>query len=249
MNQHTVAESIPAYVRNIPIALRWLGARDVEYNHRNKQTFYRMRWGELVLNRPGFGLELCRFEEGYSLKCQVCRVLAYVRLPFLQRWHREPEEIMESWGASWFGHDGYLALHWGRRYSHLTPFWKQWKQTSHEVRRPDGLWVPFVGSWEEKRDGKEPDGRQEETYPYRYLLQSGEVQHRLATIYVERRTRTMVWLPFIRRTAYWMNVHFNDEVGERSGSWKGGCIGCSYEIRADETPRECLKRMELERKF
>jgi len=39
------------------------------------------------------------------------------------------------------------------------------------------------------------------------------------------------------------------EVGKEKGSWKGGCVGCSYEILPNETPLECLKRMEKERKF
>lgn len=246
------ASSGPAFDLAIPVVLRWLGARDVEYSHRTKQTDYRMRWGQLVLNKPGFGCELCLFEEGYSLKLHAFRVLAFIRLPF--RAGREPHEMMESWGASYHPPElGGLHLHWGRRYKILTPFWRQWEQSAHEVRRPDGMWTPFVGSWEERcerrPDGKEPDGRHLETYPYRYLLQSGEVQERTATIYVERRTRRLKYLPFVRRVSHAISVEFSDEVGERSGSWKGGCVGCGYDLRPGETPRECLKRMERERKF
>lgn len=32
-------------------------------------------------------------------------------------------------------------------------------------------------------------------------------------------------------------------------SWKGGTIGCGYALRPNESPYECLKRMEQERKF
>jgi hypothetical protein len=39
------------------------------------------------------------------------------------------------------------------------------------------------------------------------------------------------------------------ECGERKGSWKGGTLGCSYELLPNETPLDCLKRMEKERKF
>jgi len=38
------------------------------------------------------------------------------------------------------------------------------------------------------------------------------------------------WTP-ITRTAHYIDVQFSDEVGERSGSWKGGTIGCAYEMR------------------
>ena len=30
---------------------------------------------------------------------------------------------------------------------------------------------------------------------------------------------------------------------------KGGTISCSYELRKDETPEQCLRRMEKERVF
>ena len=40
-----------------------------------------------------------------------------------------------------------------------------------------------------------------------------------------------------------------EEVGKKKGSWKGGCIGCSYDLKPGETPEECLKRMEKEREF
>src|SRR4051812_48210332 len=39
----------------------------------------------------------------------------------------------------------------------------EWRHMRHEVRRADGSWVPFVGSWE--RD-KEQDGREESTFSY-----------------------------------------------------------------------------------
>jgi hypothetical protein len=50
----------------------------------------------------------------------------------------------------------------------------------------------------------------------------------------------------VRRT---IDVHFSKEVGEYKGSWKGGTLGCVYEILLDEEPLDCLKRMERERKF
>lgn len=87
-----------------------------------------------------------------------------------------------------------------------------------------------------------------ETHPYTYTLRSGEVQHRTATIKVERRTWTRWWLPF-RRISRSIDVEFSGEVGERTGSWKGGCIGCSFPMLASETPVQALRRMEATRKF
>ena len=91
-----------------------------------------------------------------------------------------------------------------------------------------------------------------ETHPYTYVLRSGEVQKRTATISKRRHIlgrrvlRSLGWPVHISES---IDIEFSDEVGERSGSWKGGCIGCSYELRPGETMEQSLRRMEAERKF
>lgn len=91
-----------------------------------------------------------------------------------------------------------------------------------------------------------------ETHPYTYVLRSGEIQKREATITRERWVlgrRILHRLGWPKRRKMEIDVRFSDEVGERSGSWKGGCVGCSYEMKPGETPLETLRRMERERKF
>jgi hypothetical protein len=181
----------------------------------------------------------------------------FIPLVFMDRWHREPYEIMESWGV--YYHYRSIWFCWGHRSKSFHLPW-DFTHIKHEVRRPDGTWVPYVGSWEVKQpnrtplvgDGKEPDGRWEELYPYHYVLKSGEVQERMATVYVERREwrwRWFTWLPWPRKRSLSIYVDFSDEVGERTGSWKGGAVGCGYEMKKGETPLDTLRRMESERKF
>lgn len=238
----------PVFKRHTPAWVRWLGGRD-NYGE------YRMRWGSMTTNRFGFALELCLFEEDYSLKVAFLWVQAFINLPFLRWWARDPEEVMESWGASYTSDYG-IQLHWGRRYKFITMPWRDWDQVSHDVLRPDGTWAPFVGSWEEKQeyrpDGKDPDGRHVETHPYKYMLSSGEVQERTASCHAERRLRRLRglrWTSLFQRVTHAIDVSFSDEVGDRSGSWKGGCTGCGWELKPDETIERCLKRMERERRF
>lgn len=90
-----------------------------------------------------------------------------------------------------------------------------------------------------------------ETYDYFYTLKSGEVQFRKASVYVDRMTWRMRWWPLLpfKKQRDSISVTFSEEVGEGTGSWKGGCTGCGYDILPHETPLECLKRMERERKF
>ena len=87
------------------------------------------------------------------------------------------------------------------------------------------------------------------TYDYTYILKNGTVQNRKATCHIERRTWSVRWAPWLKKVSTTLDVNFNDEVGERSGTWKGGTIGCSYEMLPNETPEQTLRRMEKERKF
>lgn len=242
---HHMSVVIPE--RGIPALLRLFGAR-----WRDGARSFRMSWGEISFGRPGWALGLNLFGDPshFSLHIHVWRIVnAYIRLPFLRRFAREPEEMMETWGASYEAEMGTLVLRWGAKYKHVNMPWRNWVHIAHEVRRADGSWVPFVGSWE---GDKQPDGRATESHPYRYLLTSGEKQEVTATIHVERRSWRLKWLRWtsrFQRVSHSIDVQFSGEVGERSGSWKGGTIGCGYGLRENETPRECLRRMEQERRF
>jgi hypothetical protein len=71
-------------------------------------------------------------------------------------------------------------------------------------------------------------------------------------VYVEEREWRQHWLKWtsmfahVRRS---IDVHFSKEVGSRKGSWKGGVLGCGYEMKKGESALQCIKRMELERTF
>jgi hypothetical protein len=89
----------------------------------------------------------------------------------------------------------------------------------------------------------------QETHKYTDKI-DGEVVN--ATISVEEREWRPLWFQWTnlfakkRRT---ISIDFDKEVGKQKGSWKGGCVGCGYDLKSDETPVECLRRMEIERKF
>lgn len=124
---------------------------------------------------------------------------------------------------------------------HLVFSWGKSKGTRGDPR----LFVNMPWSWRH-REHKILSAPEKHDYIYR--LRSGEIQQRTATIKVESRMWTRYWLPW-RRLSRYIDVDFSDEVGERTGSWKGGTTGCSYNMLADETPLQCLRRMERERSF
>lgn len=189
--------------------------------------------------RPSIGL--CLFEEGYCAD-----VFGYlISLPFLDRWHHYPDEIMERWGA--YYQDNAVVFNWKNSYKFIHMPW-DWDHIKTEVRRPDETWAKKHYSW----DGGEPDDRWGGTYPYTYTLKNGTVQERLATIFVERREwrrKFLKWCPLFAKVRISLDISFNGEVGEQSGSWKGGTIGCGWDLKKGESPLDALRRMEKERKF
>lgn len=136
----------------------------------------------------------------------------------------------------------------------INPF--EWKFQKHEVRRADHSWAPAEGYWDHGKDQpvtySGPDGREVFTAPYLYVLKNGTVQNRTATFCVERREwrpRCLQWTALFAKVHTSIDVNFDDEVGERTGSWKGGTIGCVWDLKPGETPEQALRRMEAERKF
>lgn len=195
--------------------------------------------------RPRLSFSLDLFEEEYCLDFFGF----LIALPFLDRWHREPEEMMESWGFSVYWADRYVVWRWGSYWKSIDMPWA-FRHLITEVRKPDGTWVEAIEEWTAKEG--ESDGRWKETYDYTYTLKSGEIQHRKADIHVRRMTwvwRWTYWLKWPRKVRTSIDIRFDDEVGERTGSWKGGCTGCGWDLKPNETPLESLRRMERERVF
>lgn len=105
----------------------------------------------------------------------------------------------------------------------------------------------MYGGWEWLQEN-----RFKETFDYTYKLNNGEIQYRKATVSVkeyEHRPRWFKWTKLFTKVSRSISIEFDKEVGEQTGSWKGGCTGCFYNLLPNETPEQCLRRMEKERKF
>ena len=172
-----------------------------------------------------------------------------IALPFLDRWHREPYEIMESWGFYYDYHNASFVLCRGNKTKFIHMPWQyDHMDDKHMVQLEDGSWAPYRPSW--RSNGE--DNRFTQKFPYTYTLKNGTVQNVTATVYVSRREwrRKCLWyIPLFAMKRQTLNVDFSDEIGERSGSWKGGCIGCGIDMKKGETAEQSLRRMERERVF
>lgn len=224
--------------------------------------FYKRDVGYLLEMSPswGIGLALCHFDDHCSLHVMPVFGNIFIRLP---KWfYREAPigEISNSYGFTWrwgrdWGFGDSIHFNWGVKYKIINMPW-QWTQVRHEILMADRSWRPVKNIHFDDPDNSgrpwEWEGKFIEKHPYTYLRKNGEVQNRTATIGVEVREirwRWFKWLPFPRIIRKAIDVAFDDEVGEHTGSWKGGTIGCGYTMKPGETPLQTLRRMETERKF
>lgn len=106
----------------------------------------------------------------------------------------------------------------------------------------------FMDSYDERKKAEESVSQ---SHPYTYHRKNGEIQNVTATIHVERMTWRARWWPFIpiKKVSTSIDVRFSSEVGEGTGSWKGGVVGCGHEMLPFESPIDTLRRMEKEVRF
>jgi len=177
-------------------------------------------------------------------------------LPFRNKWTDECD--CPKWGIAI--HSNTLWIYKGSKgnmnggnkwWTAYMPWSYQWVRTSY---------LKKDGTWEHEREGNRKDMYEEkwlpiiwnETYPYTYVLKSGVVQKRKALLKVverEWRWHWFKWLPLTKMVKKTIDITFDDEVGERTGSWKGGTLGCGYNMKKGELPEQTLRRMEKERKM
>ena len=172
----------------------------------------------------------------------------FVMLPFKSKYDEcEPPRYGVYYFESclWFPHGRKLKC------IHL-PWELDWIRTS--VLRKDGVWETEDRKHRNKNFWKDEwlDVLWSETYPYTYTLKNGTIQERTATIKIEEREwrwRGLRWTKLTSKVRRCIEVSFSDEVGEKTGSWKGGCTGCGYDMLPNEVPLDTLRRMERDRKF
>lgn len=210
---------------------------------------HRMRWGELSFSSAywlAISVNFFEEEQRYSLQL-ACRWLSlFIHIPVSPRVRvtLDAGEILRPWGFHLLHGERALSLEWGRwRKTIEMPF--GWTHVRHSILCADG-------GWHQTEHYATPPCAHVEDHPYRYVLRSGEVQERTASVTVEEREwrwRWLRWLPWPRLVVRSIDVRFDDEVGERTGSWKGGTVGCGWAMRRGELPVDTLRRMEQERIF
>jgi ribulose bisphosphate carboxylase small subunit len=253
--------------RRSPLWLRLIGGPKTYYADRGS---YRLRWGELGVGRCGIAVSVGGYETAHlHLAIGVGQV--FIRLPFLDKAICGGRNSIESPRYGFSLHSTDVHLNWGQRCKIINFPWRR-RYIFNEYLDANGEWRPRL--WRE--DGAEAP-RWTAEYPYHYMLDNGEVQHVTATVTRERHWPVWKWFgesthmaalgrvkkprrawvsdylrgvqKRLRRPVETIDIRFSDEVGSRAGSWKGGTVGCSYEMKPGETPQHTLMRMQRERRF
>lgn len=200
------------------------------------------QWGfEIVLNRGGY------FDQHYAINICLLWGWWHIKLPF-------KTNIPESCDTPRYGvqiHSNDIWIHLGGKMNDMEQCdskmiswsfpWFSWVFDHHKFMDASGVWID--GGYQNK------DKAYSEKHPYQYPLSSGKLQKVTAECVKEKRQWHRKWFPFAKKISTQIDVSFDGEIGEESGSWKGGCVGCGYDLLHDESMLDCLRRMENERKF
>lgn len=229
------------YGFSIPRILRALGC------FRIARGSWDFRWGQIFYKSFGFALKYGVYHDDASVNVQFGWPDIHVKAPMLIKQREGTEDFIASYGFSTFG-DG-VHFNWRTKCKIVKLPWALGSAVRWSVFDAEGRKRPVIHQYD---GGPYHDGRHVEKHPYVYVLRSGEIQNRTATIHgeeLEWRLRYLPWLPWPRKIRRSIHVDFDAEVGERTGSWKGGVMGCGFEWRDGESMKSCLQRMQHEQEF
>lgn len=224
---------------------RMTGRHHEEDRFWKKRGLYRnFKYGLEISNSFGFALKVSDYEDR-SLNIHFIWPSIYIKIG---KASETPAcEDFNSWGFN-FWEDG-IHVSWGRKTKILKWPWGLTHLRTEGLMQ-DATWEEEPG-WRDNELRKAFEARQwrAENVPWFYRSRDCEKQEGTATITVDRRTWRGKLLPFRRKVSTSIDVEFNSEVGNQRGSWKGGTIGCSYELKPGESPLDCFRRMMRNRNF
>lgn len=135
------------------------------------------------------------------------------------------------------------------------PWAYQWVRTS--ILLKDDTWFNESKkvrlNWEDTGDYGSynwlEENKWQEKHPYTDSYDNTTVTATISVVEREWRPRWFKWTSIFSKVSKTIDVDFDKQVGKEKGSWKGGVLGCGYAMKPGETPLQCLRRMEKERKF
>lgn len=206
--------------------------------------------------------EVCGYEEGNGeLNISLFGLFTKIKMPWKSK--RYPYGDCDAPGYGISIHDNALLFYLGgkgnldggkriRRWD-LPFFSKIHVRHDIEVRDEEPHLVPYK-STEFDADGNwVPTEKREcvniREYDYKDYFDGTTVPCKYWVEEREWRPKWLTWTGKFKTVHRYIEVSFSKEVGKGKGSWKGGTVGCSFELNPNETPEDCIRRMERTRKL
>ena len=211
----------------------------------------------------------CGYEEGYAhLNIALLGWYNMIQLPFIKS-KRFPDGDCDEpeWGIAihdatlWIYKGGNGNMKGGSKWWTWNLPWFTHDHVRHEIEildpethQPRMINYKELENMTDSKTGKRIYYRDNELINRHYADYTDKYDGTVVTaeFYVEEREWRRKWFHWTKLgniVKRYIEINFSDEVGSRKGSWKGGTVGCSYDLLPGETPEECLKRMERERSF
>ena len=242
------------YISDYIINMRFLG---LNKKKDGKKTFWRNDWMSFY---PGFyKLNFKISPAGYfDNRAQVDFSFGwgqfYIDIPFIRSKYDEcdpPRYGFYFYSVSNWIPDSFVWCWKRKTYFYYMPWSLDWVRTS--ILLKDETWVH-----ETKKNRKDfykvtwDELRWINKYPYTYIKNNGDIQFAIATVKVseiEWRPKWFKWTKVFAKIRKSIDVEFDREIGEGEGSYKGGVLGCGHNMLKNETPLQCLLRMQDEVRF
>jgi len=177
----------------------------------------------------------------------------YFDIPFIKSKYDEADPPRYGWyfySTSRWIPDNFVILYGKKNKFFYLPWDLDWVRTS--ILLKDGTWAHETkGNNQDFWKDEWVEKKWKETHPYFNTREDGSrIDYANATISVEEREwrpKWFKWTSLFKKVRKTISVEFDQEIGKGVGSYKGGTLGCSYELLPNERPVRCLMRMSKER--
>ena len=189
-------------------------------------------WGQLRINLPiKTGIQDCD-SAAWGFNCHGNRLWWYIGGAGNFDGGRKWVTLRFPWDMEWVRTSTLLKDN--------TWYHKTFRNKYSKELDKDGL---AIGSYEWIDKNKKT-----EEYPYTDI-DGTELKVTISVREMEFRLLALKSFALFSKKIKSIDIEFSEEVGRGKGSWKGGVIGCGYNMKENETPLECLERMKIERKL